>query len=138
MKSNKCCGTKCTLLIADDNEEFLVPLQLLLEANGCTVIGARSGSEVLALAAKLNFDALILDIRLSDLSGFTVVGRLRMLPAFARVPIIGLTGWHSPSETFALEAGFDYFFLKPVNFDQLKRILNERVCRADPQGHPVV
>jgi CheY-like chemotaxis protein len=131
MSSIRCRNSKCQLLIADDNEEFLAPLQMLLEANGCAVRRARSGTEVLKLAESHTFDALILDIRFPDLSGYTVVRQLRMRPAYVRVPIIGLTGWDSPGgEAFAVAEGFDYFFLKPIDFDRIERILNERVCSA--------
>ncbi len=129
--SNRCCAHTCRLLLADDNEEFLEPFRLLLEGNGCQVQRARAGSEVLRLAVQQQFDALVLDIRLPDLSGYTVASQLRMLPAYARVPIIGLTGWQAPGgETFARQAGFDHFLLKPVDFEQLERIL-AGVCRVE-------
>jgi CheY-like chemotaxis protein len=131
MSSIRCRSSKCEVLIADDNEEFLAPLQLLLEANGCAVQRARSGNEVLKMAETHTFDALILDIRFPDLSGYTVVRQLRMRPAYVRAPIIGLTGWDSPGGVaFAVAEGFDYFFLKPVDFDRIEHILNQRVGAA--------
>src|ERR1700761_8910504 len=118
------------LLIADDDEECLFPLQVLLGANGCSVDQAHSASQVLSLTSKQRYDALILDIRFRDLSGYTIVRQLRMKPAYSRVLIIGLTGWDSPDdEQLAREAGFDHFFLKPVDFDRLAEILDKKVCR---------
>jgi CheY-like chemotaxis protein len=117
-------------LVADDDDEFAASFQILLEGIGCTVTRVASAYDALKLAKTRSFDGVILDIRLPDLSGYTIARQLRMLPAYSRALIIGISGWHPVDGTdSALHAGFDYFFLKPLDFEDLEQILSKDVCQ---------
>jgi CheY-like chemotaxis protein len=114
------------ILIADDSEDFLVPFQILLEALGYQVYSARSGSEVISLTQMHLFDALILSTGPGELNGCELANYLRSKSELAGVLLVALTGWGQPGiETAAMAAGFDHFFLKPVDFAKLERVLRE-------------
>jgi two-component system CheB/CheR fusion protein len=126
--SKKSCS-RCRVLLVDDHEEFALSLQALLVGNGCEVHMARSGRRALQLAASSRFDAVILDIRLPDLSGYTLVRELRMKPAYSQALIMGLTGWRPEgAPPVPVESGFDHFLLKPVDFEAVEGIFEATVC----------
>jgi DNA-binding NarL/FixJ family response regulator len=66
-----------TVLIVDDHAAFRAGVRALLEADGYDVVGeAPDGQAGLDAAGTLNPDVVLLDVRLPDMDGFTVAGRL--------------------------------------------------------------
>jgi DNA-binding NarL/FixJ family response regulator len=66
-----------TVLIVDDHAAFRAGARALLEADGYDVVGeATDGQAGLDAAESLNPDVVLLDVRLPDMDGFTVAGRL--------------------------------------------------------------
>jgi DNA-binding NarL/FixJ family response regulator len=66
-----------TILIVDDHAAFRAGARALLEADGYDVVGeAPDGQAGLDAVASLNPDVVLLDVRLPDMDGFTVAGRL--------------------------------------------------------------
>ncbi|HUR84769.1 MAG TPA: response regulator transcription factor [Solirubrobacteraceae bacterium] len=66
-----------TVLIVDDHAAFRAGARALLEADGWDVVGeAPDGQTGLDAAHALNPDVVLLDVRLPDMDGFTVAGRL--------------------------------------------------------------
>ena len=66
-----------TVLIVDDHAAFRDVARQLLQADGYDVIGeANDGQTALDAAGCLQPDVVLLDVRLPDMDGFQVVGRL--------------------------------------------------------------
>jgi CheY-like chemotaxis protein len=66
-----------TVLIVDDHAAFRAGARAVLEADGYDVVGeAPDGQRGLDAAQSLNPDVVLLDVRLPDMDGFTVAGRL--------------------------------------------------------------
>ncbi|MEA2154631.1 MAG: hypothetical protein QOE11_771 [Solirubrobacteraceae bacterium] len=66
-----------TVLIVDDHAAFRAGARALLEADGYHVIGeAQDGQAGLDAVKTLNPDVVLLDVRLPDMDGFTVAGRM--------------------------------------------------------------
>lgn len=111
-----------TLLIVDDEPNLLFSLEAGLQEDGLTIVTARSGKIGLELAESAHPDAVILDVRLPDLTGLEVFDRLRALDP--RLPVILITAF-AATET-AIEAtkrgAFDYL-LKPVDLHQLRELV---------------
>ena len=64
-------------LIVDDNRPFLDAARMLLEREGLAVVGvATTSAEALRLEEELRPDVVLVDIRLSDESGFDLARRL--------------------------------------------------------------
>ena len=83
----------------------------------------------LAHAASHECDAFVLDIGLPDMDGTELAQRLRAMPAHAHKVIIALTGYGQAADRArSMAAGFDHHLVKPVNFDELSRLL----ARIDP------
>ena len=72
-------------------------------------------------------DVCILDLGLPDISGYEVAQQLRQTPGLESMRLIAVTGWgQDEHRQRALEAGFDHHLTKPVDPDQLNRLLQKK------------
>ena len=112
------------VLIADDNHDATESLSLLLEMSGHEVRVAHLGQTALSLAQTFRPDVVILDIGMPDLSGYEVARALRREPWALDLQLIALTGWGQDDDRRrAVEAGFDHHLTKPIDPDQLGRLI---------------
>ncbi len=87
------------LLIVEDNAGEQLSIKELLGHDDVSVSVVSSGSEALKSLADEQFDCVVLDLHLPDMSGFDVLERLRDNPALNEVPVIVFTGKElSPDE----------------------------------------
>ena len=108
-----------TLLIVDDEPNLLYSLKKGLETDQLRVVTAETAEAGIEAVRTHSPDAVILDVRLPDMSGLDAFAEMRQFDA--RIPVILITAY-STTET-AIEAmklgAYDYL-LKPVEFDKLK------------------
>ena len=89
-----------------------------LEFEGFRVIAAGKGKEGIALARSEVPDAIILDLMLPDVNGYTVCEELRRINAL--VPIVMLTAKsQEPDKIRGLDAGADDYVTKPFGMNEL-------------------
>ena len=116
------------VLVADDNRDGAESLSMLLELAGHEVHLAHSGTQAWEVANKIRPDAAVLDIGMPGLSGYQVAERIRREPWGADMTLIALTGWGQENDKRHAEAsGFDHHCTKPVDPDNLQRLLSPRV-----------
>ncbi len=114
------------VLVADDNPDGVETLSTLLRMGGYNVTAMLSGKSALAAFMAAPFDIVILDIGMPELSGYDVCQQLRALPNGRAALVIALTGWgQAKDRQRSQDAGFDAHFVKPVDHEQLIRMLNE-------------
>jgi CheY-like chemotaxis protein len=104
------------ILVADDNRDTVLSLELLLQDEGHEVRTAYNGIDVVRVARQHGFDAVILDIEMPDMSGYAIAQELRTQYLATRAPLlIAITGkWTRPSEKLLARAvGFDHHLTKP-------------------------
>ena len=82
------------MLIVDDNVDHLAFLRVAVGAR-YRVATAANGFEAYELACRVRPDAILLDLVMPILDGYTVVRKLRQNPATARMPIIFVSGLDS-------------------------------------------
>jgi len=105
------------ILVVDDDVCLLQLLTIQLTAKGYSVVTASDGKEGLRQAYKNQPDLIILDVMLSDITGFDVCERLR---EFSDVPILFLSARNTDSGILrGFGAGADDFLRKPFNMDEL-------------------
>ena len=106
------------ILVIDDDVSISETLELYLTEEGYDVVTANTGTEGLNQFVKNSPDVVILDIRLPDIDGFTVLEDLR--EENENVKVIMITAHHDMDSTIkAMKGGaFDYIH-KPVNVDEL-------------------
>ncbi|MDX1995316.1 MAG: response regulator [bacterium] len=114
------------VLIVEDNIDSQNMLLWLLEHYeiGCDV--CTSAAEALQQLAARPYRGLVVDLRLPDMDGWTLMNRVRT--ESADVQVVAVTAYHSPElRDKALKAGFDAYFAKPINGEafirEIRRIL---------------
>lgn len=76
------------ILVVDDEEAIRLTLDILLRRRGYTVTTAASGEEAITLIAQYPFDLLLLDFKMSGLSGIDVAQRASELQPSAAILIV--------------------------------------------------
>lgn len=110
------------ILVVEDDLLLRRSLIATLESEGHAPVCAETGAEALALAARSDFDAMVLDIGLPDIDGFEILGRLRR-EGFS-TPIVVLTARDAVQDRIAgLDMGADDYVLKPFDpFELVARV----------------
>jgi CheY-like chemotaxis protein len=112
------------VVVADDNRDGAEIMALLLNLSGYEVYIAHSGTEALALAAQHRPSIAILDIGMPGMNGYEVATRIRDEPWGAGIQLIAVTGWgQDEDKRKALDAGFDHHLTKPIDPDELQRLM---------------
>jgi CheY-like chemotaxis protein len=115
---------KRKVLIVEDNLDVAQATEALLLSEGQQTRIAGDGASALAVAAQFKPEIAIIDIGLPDIDGYEVSRRLReILP---KIVLVALSGWPAdPRNPRSRQAGFKYYFVKPLAHEQLKRLLAE-------------
>jgi CheY-like chemotaxis protein len=117
------------VLLVDDDADSTEPLALLLQSKGHDTRIATSGADAIAVAQSFDPHVVLLDLGLPAMDGYEVARRLRQEPRGGDVVLVALTGWSGREvRQRAADAGFDYHLVKPVNWEELGRIV-ESVAR---------
>jgi two-component system, chemotaxis family, CheB/CheR fusion protein len=123
------------IVIVEDNRDSREMLCELLEQAGFSCGAAETGTEALAMIEELRPQIAILDLGLPEIDGFEVARRIRKNPHVAGIWLIALTGYGQASDrAVGKEAGFDEHLVKPVDTDELLRLLDE--MRSVPARKP--
>ncbi len=128
-----------TILIIDDNPDYLFTMKTFLLRNGFRVFTANDGQQGLSLVQQEQPDLILLDVMMEALySGFEVCRRVKNDPAIRDIPIIGISAMkdelgiqfdtYEDAEYFSPDAFFD----KPVDKAALLKSINELL--AGPSG----
>ena len=114
------------ILVIDDDRSICETLELYLTEEGHEVITAATGTEGLNKFVENSPDVIILDIRLPDVDGFTVLEDLR--EDDENVKVIMITAHHDMESTInAMKSGaFDYIH-KPINVDELDMAIQKAI-----------
>jgi len=125
------------ILVVDADEEVRAAAHCLLERNGCIVETARDGAEAASMvraAGDADYDVILSDIRLPDMSGYQLY--LRLSEILADVPLVLMTGFgYDPGHSIvkARQAGINLVLFKPFRVDQLLETL-ERALERPKNG----
>jgi len=114
------------VLVVDDNTDAANVLADALRLYGHEVMVALDGPQALAIAARFEATAALLDIGLPAMDGYEVARRLRECWAGRSVWYVAVTGYGQDSDKEKARAeGFHAHFSKPVRLADLVRLLNE-------------
>ncbi|ADY25956.1 two component transcriptional regulator, LuxR family [Deinococcus proteolyticus MRP] len=127
-----------TLLLADDHPVVRKGTRELLEAEAdLRVLGeASSGAEVVALAAQLRPDIVLMDMSMPDMTGVEATRRIKA--GQGRVSVLVLSSYDDDAYVFAaLEAGAAGYLLKEASEDELLRAVRA-VAAGESVLHPSI
>jgi PAS domain S-box-containing protein len=126
-------GQARRVLVVDDNADVIETLAAVLRQRGHDVRTAREGREALDLAAVETPDVVVLDVGMPGLTGHDVARELRRRPHGDALLIFAVTGWGSESDRRRTrDAGFDEHLTKPVDVDELVRLIEDAPVSALP------
>jgi len=80
------------LLVVEDDPAEQLSISELLGHDDIDITVLSTGSEALEALQNNNYDCVVLDLRLPDMSGFEVLGRLGETPELSEVPVVVFTG----------------------------------------------
>lgn len=123
--------TDAKILIVDDDALGLSLMKKALTRKEYKIATATNGKTALTKAFANNFDIIILDIKLPDISGFTICEKLKQHPATTNVPVVFLTGLNNHSDVVkGFEVGAVDYISKPFHAEEFnKRIDNHLKLR---------
>lgn len=104
------------ILVVDDSPTNRVVAQRILERAGHTVVTAASGEDAVAMVKTVRFDAILMDVEMPGIDGFTAAGLIRSVDGYASVPIMALTS-HAGDDfgASAVNAGMNGVIVKPFS-----------------------
>jgi DNA-binding response OmpR family regulator len=122
------------VLVVEDERRMAELLRQGLEEEGHSVVLAGNGHDGLAMAESHPFDAIVLDVMLPGLDGFSVAKKLRA--ARNQTPILMLTARDATHDVVeGLNLGADDYLVKPFSFEVLLarlRAVSRRGAIAQP------
>ena len=112
------------VLIVEDNADALESLRLQMELWGTEVSTAKSAQEALDVAERVQPQIVLCDIGLTGMDGFSLIEPMKRRLRGTPVVFAAVTGYASAGDQQrALDAGFDSFFVKPLNAASLANLL---------------
>lgn len=119
------------LLIVDDNKDAADLLGVLLEMEGHRVSVEYDAHAAIRHAREEHPTVLLLDIGLPVMDGYELARQLREHPSTASATLIAVTGYgRDDDRKRSKAAGFDHHLVKPVNPDELNRLLKSVSSQA--------
>jgi CheY-like chemotaxis protein len=116
-------GKGLRILVVEDHADTLRVLARLLDHFGHKISVADSTQSALQFLQSNVFDVILADINLPDGSGYEVVSQAKQKQA---VKAVALTGFDREEDIRrGKEAGFDFHLSKPVDFHELRTVLNQ-------------
>jgi PAS domain S-box-containing protein len=123
------------ILIADDNEDAVESLALMLNMMGNETRTAPDGLAALQAGESFAPELVLLDIGMPKLNGYDAARRIRALPWGTRVVLVALTGRSQDEDRRrSHEAGFDFHLVKPVEPAALEKLLAIVPSTLDSKG----
>jgi DNA-binding response OmpR family regulator len=119
-----------TLLFIDDAPDINSLLVNYFRQAGFDTLGAHDGRGGLDMARGQQPDLIVLDLGLPDIDGIDVCRELRR---DSNVPIVMLTRRGDLHDRVkGLEAGADYYLVKPFQIEELKAVIDAVLRRGGP------
>lgn len=119
---------KSTILVVDDEPQFLKMLKIGLDADAYSLEGCLTGKEAIKLCLTLKPDLIILDVNLPDMTGYEVITSIR---DWSQTPIIMLSARGQDHDIVkALNLGADDYVTKPFNMNILGARINANLRQS--------
>ena len=122
------------LIVADDENDTVTTLSAILTDEGHEVTGVANGPQVFECMRERQADAVILDIDMPGMSGYTVAREMRARFEEATPLLIAISGkWVGQTDRMLADlAGFNHFLQKPCDPRVLLQLLEPLAQTAAP------
>lgn len=121
---------KATLLLVDDDEDFLNVLAAAMRKRGFSVTLANSAESAFDLAKDDPPEFAVVDLKMSGNSGLVLVRQLAGLQAGTKIVV--LTGYASIATAIeAIKLGATHYLAKPVDADEIVAAFDKQSGNTD-------
>jgi two-component system, cell cycle response regulator CtrA len=120
------------ILLVEDNPVAAKSIELKLTAEGHNVFSTELGEDAIELADLYDYDVVLLDLDLADMTGLDVLRAIRLNKIRTPVIVVTATG-DVDTKVKALSAGADDFITKPFHKAEMAARINAVVRRS--RGH---
>lgn len=118
------------VLIVDDSKMDRTIMQKSLEPTGVTIVEATNGVEALNLvkSGEHNFDAILIDIEMPRMDGYTLAGEIRKYSKYRNLPLIAVTSRTSKTDRLrGVEVGMTEYITKPYSAEYLENVVRKNI-----------
>jgi CheY-like chemotaxis protein len=114
-----------TVLVAEDSTDTRIMLKRAFELKGYRVFEAENGREALEITRRQRPSLIVMDLNMPVVDGLEAIERVRKLEGNGEhVPIVAITGFDVYGmEEAAFETGCSIYLNKPIDLDELDRVL---------------
>ncbi|MGA8904162.1 MAG: response regulator [Candidatus Bathyarchaeia archaeon] len=114
------------ILVIDDEESIRRTVSMTLQHAGYVVDTAENGKQAIEKARANFYNLALIDIRLPDIEGTELLTALKeTTPKMVKIILTGYPALLNAVK--AINKGVDYYLIKPVNTDELLRVIKERL-----------
>jgi len=117
--------TGLNILLVEDIELNVMVAKALLEKLGQKVDVAMTGQEAIDKARETQYDLILLDIQLPDMTGFDVANTLHEEDLVMQTPIVALTANVIKKREEYLQNGMDDVIAKPIKKSRVIEVFND-------------
>ena len=118
------------VLIVDDSKMDRTIMQKALEPTGVTIIEATNGVEALNVikSGEHSFDAILIDIEMPRMDGYTLAGEIRKYSKYRNLPLIAVTSRTSKTDRLrGVEVGMTEYITKPYSAEYLENVVRKNI-----------
>jgi len=119
-----------TIMIVDDSKTDRTIMRKALEPMGVTLVEASDGQEALSIlkAGEHNFDAMLVDIEMPRMDGYTLASEIKKYNKYKNLPLIAVTSRTGKSDRMrGVESGMVEYITKPYSADYLSSVVQRNV-----------
>ena len=120
---------KKKILVVDDEQNSREGLTKILIKEGYEVVAAEGGEDALVEAKKQDFDLIITDLRMPEITGIDVLEKIRAKKPDIGVIIVTAYG-EVNSYLKAMTLGAFEYLNKPIKLDELRRVISKALNQS--------
>jgi CheY-like chemotaxis protein len=120
---------KKEILIIDDDSKNIFALSAVLKSKKYPCVSAISADQGLKiLSANKNIGVVLMDMMMPEMDGYEAIGKMKSDEELKNIPVIAVTAQAMVGDREkCLKAGANGYISKPVNVDELLRLLNKLI-----------
>jgi len=122
-------NSKKEILIIDDDSKNIFALSAVLKSKKYPCVSAMSADQGLKiLSVNKNIGVVLMDMMMPEMDGYEAIGKMKSDEELKNIPVIAVTAQAMVGDREkCLKAGANGYISKPVNVDELLRLLNKLI-----------
>ena len=119
-----------SILVVDDEPDLRSTLSHALNRSGYSVVGAANGVDALEKFKSANFNLVISDVKMPEMSGMELLSSIKKMSP--QTPVIMISAFGTVSNAVAaMQQGASDYILKPFSFEILEKTVTNVIGRSN-------